>query len=49
MSDQRKQDQGTQQDEWQKKQNQQTGQQGGQRYPQSDRDRMDKEQERKPA
>ena len=36
-----------------KKQNhgqaQQSGQQGEQKYPQSDRDRMDKDQQRKPA
>jgi len=58
MSDQHKSDQGTQQSDWQKKQQEQTGgmggqhsgqQQGGQKYPESDRDRMQKEQEKKRA
>jgi hypothetical protein len=58
MSDQQKQNPGTQQDEWRKKQQNQQGgqggqhsdqQQSGQKYPQSDRDRMDKEQQKKPA
>jgi len=49
MSDQHKQDHGTQQDDWKKQQDQQSSQQSGQRYPQSDRDRMDKEQQKKQA
>ena len=57
MSDQHKQDQGSQQEDWKKKQ-QETGRHGEQdmenKYPQSDRDRMDrermeKEQQRKRA